>query len=210
MFSTSNKHEIVTLVSNAIYQLSISSKNRLIINISGSTCSGKSTLANFLKSNFADSCIIPLDMFFKNLNDVPKVHGRYIFDDTQSYDKHLYHKTLRHIINNEDRIEMPIYNLESNKRTGYFNLTLDKFTSVFICEGIYSAHFFDKVGVLSNHINIFTKADTNTLLKRRKERDIKLLNITEKLIEDRFNNCILPYIDTISKQQTLSQIVFNN
>ncbi len=156
--------------------------------IAGQTCSGKTTLANRLRDCFCNTysvTIVSQDDYFKNIDDIPFNENGYLMECPDAFHVSEFTHDV-HIMLYKSITTMPRYDISTNTR-----IDKQKFVragQVNIFEGLHTIDLLS----LNNSIKIYLDTDIDVCLKRRIERDTKLLNVSEKQVIDYWNNCIQP------------------
>lgn len=193
-----------------IQQLSYSVKPFLVI-IAGGTCVGKTYLARQLAVKLMEnayfSSIIPLDLYFCDINDpkLPKDSLQQpLFDLPNSYRHELFVTDVASLITGKF-VYLPNYNLASNKLLpGLGQLILAE--SIIIAEGLYTLFFLNKSWAQT--IRVFIDLEEEIMLARRLERDVAQFGVNPKLVKKFFFEKILPYHrQFIIKQKELADII---
>ena len=158
-----------------------------IVYIAGATCSGKTTLVDWLRSRLEGTQVVSMDNYLRDLNDpkLPPRGGRYpVFDNPEAYHMDELAGDLRRLLAGED-VEMPIYGTIENRRLAG-RVTVPGKASYYLVEGPYAFYlsFVKKEIVLARSsrvfdagiegLKIFVTADKQVLHDRRFARDRKL------------------------------------
>jgi uridine kinase len=109
-----------------------SDKPRLVIGISGPSCSGKTWLAKKLKEiRPHSSCLFDLDSYYKDIEYVSALEHRHDNPSSINFDDALVDLTL---LKSGKDVEIPIYNFETHEKCGY---TTCKPAQLIIFEGLF-------------------------------------------------------------------------
>lgn len=165
--------------------------------ISGMTCSGKTTLANHIKDVFSGKytvSILSQDDYFKNLEAIPKSNVGYHMDSTEAfYAEDFVHDSI--IFFSGGSVIAPIYDIVNNKRVVGRGKVIYG-ANVNIVEGLHAIGLLhDKWtmnGGKKHFENVFLEVDPKVCLRRRIERDTQKYNVPEWIIQQAWNECIIP------------------
>ncbi len=183
--------------------------NHDIVNvlIAGSTCSGKTTLANELKEYFLGSftvSIISQDDYFKDLNDIPRTDKGFLTDSIDAFCVEEFKEDVEILFNNK-KVMMPHYLVETNTRIDKSKEV--KLSQINIFDGLHTIEIFNE---LENSIKIYRDTDLNVCLQRRINRDSSKYGIPEPVIRRHFEECIMPmYWEFISPQKASAHFILN-
>ncbi|MBL6649050.1 MAG: uridine kinase [Flavobacteriaceae bacterium] len=179
-----------------------------LIGICGGTASGKSTLANKIKSSFSKIgvvCIVS-DSYYKDHSLLNfKERSKINFDHPNSIDFDLIIKNLKKIKNNK-KIKEPIYSYKTHKRLKKTNIVLPQ--KIVIVEGLH-IYCNDKLLELLD-FKIFLDLDSITRLRRRIERDVKERNRSVEEVKKRYFDMTEPmYEKFILPSKNKSDLIIN-
>ena len=170
--------------------------------IAGATCSGKTTLAKEIEEIYPNVSIMPQDNYFKDLTDIPKYRGRYLMDSINAFEYREYNQD-SHLLLEAGRIDIPKYDVASNKRLTKDLLLLKKEIVVF--EGLHTIKILTDI---PDALKIFLLVDLKECLRRRIARDSQKYGIKPDLIKEYFNECVIPmYQEYIEPQCKMADII---
>ena len=180
-----------------------------LIGICGGTASGKSTLANKIKSSFSKIgvvCIVS-DSYYKDHSLLNfKERSKINFDHPNSIDFDLIIKNLKKIKNNK-KIKEPIYSYKTHKRLKKTKIVLPQ--KIVIVEGLH-IYCNDKLLELLD-FKIFLDLDSITRLRRRIERDVKERNRSVEEVKKRYFDMTEPmYEKFILPSKNKSDLIINS
>ncbi|MFH2203343.1 MAG: cytidine deaminase [Elusimicrobiota bacterium] len=147
---------------------------RSLIYLQAPTAAGKSTLAKRLAKTMGERIkVFPVDSYFKNPNDVPRLaDGSPDFDRPDALYLDRAAADIKALLEGR-RVEMPYRNMEkmtTEFKTGDY-MQLGK-EDVLIVDSIFAAHkTLLKAGVGHTNLNVFLSAPTAARLARRLKRD---------------------------------------
>lgn len=172
--------------------------------ISGITCSGKSTLSRMLKESIKDVSIIEQDSYFKDLKDIPRSKGYYLFDSPNAFNIEEFKKDINSLLTN-GFIFLPNYDKKKNQRVSKDIYTLSSRLNIF--EGLHTIFLLSD---LPNTYKIFIEVSLEEILKRKINRD-KTYGINEKEVISYFYEIVIPlYKLYIEKQRDYADQVIRN
>lgn len=157
--------------------------------IAGTTCSGKTTLANEIRNHFSDRYSVTLvaqDDYFKNLPDIPRVREGYLTDSIEAFHTIEFKHDVQMLLIN-GVATMPRYDIATNTRVSKNKIVRAGRINVF--EGL---HTIQLLGELDNCIKIFVDTDIDICLKRRIARDTSKFGVPEVRIRQYWNDCVKP------------------
>lgn len=170
--------------------------------ISGMTCSGKTTLSNMIKEEFADTSILREDDYMKDLKDIPHKRHYYLMDLPNAYHLNEFVEDAKKLLNG-DMISYPNYDVRNNRRINK-NSVIEK-GRINVFEGL---HTIEALKHLPGTIKIFMDIPPNICLQRRIERDTSLYGMRKDDIEKYFNEIIMSIYKThIENQKDDADIV---
>ena len=149
-----------------------------IIGISGASCSGKTSLAELVKSRLEprEAVIVPIDSYYIDLSHLPfEERARHNFDSPGSIDFDLLLEQLHLLIAGEE-ISMPRYRFETHTRAPNNESIKLRLGSkkgsrpVIIIEGLHTFYKSDIRNLID--MKIFVDVDILIGYSRRKERDV--------------------------------------
>lgn len=182
-------------------------KNHEIVNviIAGTTCSGKTTLANEIRNYFSGTyavTIVSQDDYFKDLKEIPRTRKGYLTDSINAFHTTEFKNDVETLLKNSSVI-MPKYDISSNTRISKNKIV--KSGKINVMEGL---HTISILGYLDNSIRIFLDTDINMCLSRRIARDTFKYGIPEDRIRQYWYDCVEPMCkEYIFPQQKLADIV---
>lgn len=181
-------------------------KGRVNVIITGTTCSGKTTLTEMLWNYFRNkylTAIVEQDNYFKNLSDIPIVKEGYLTDSIEAFYTEEFKYDIA-ILQRYGTVEMPIYDISTNTRISKKRVMIG---DINIFEGLHTIHLLSD---LENSIKIYIDTDINTCLERRIARDTSKYGIPEKRIREYWSDCILPMCERyIFPQKEMADIIIN-
>ena len=157
--------------------------------IAGTTCSGKTTLANEIRNHFSDRYLVTLvaqDDYFKNLPDIPRIREGYLTDSIEAFWTAEFKHDVQKLLTN-GVATMPRYDIATNTRVSKNKIVRAGRINVF--EGL---HTIQLLGELDNCIKIFVDTDIDICLKRRISRDTLKFGVPEVRIRQYWNDCVKP------------------
>lgn len=156
--------------------------------IAGQTCSGKTTLANRLRDCFSNTysvTIVSQDDYFKNIGDIPFNEKGFLMECPDAFHVSEFKQDVYIMLHNSV-VAMPRYDITTNTRIDKQKIVHAGQVNIF--EGLHTVELLS----LNNSIKIYLDTDIDVCLKRRIERDTKLLHVSEQQVIDYWNNCIQP------------------
>lgn len=167
--------------------------------IAGSSCSGKSTLADFLENYYTSSCRITRinqDNYFRNLKDMVHSEDGYpIPDSLYSFYFMEYREDIKRLLK-EGQTLIPEYDIAMNRRISKTKLV--KCEKLQIFEGLHTIRILEDLPV---SIKVFMDTDENVCLERKIKRDIAKYQVSKNRIIERWNQMILPMYQQFGKPQ---------
>lgn len=183
--------EILNVVSTKEFDY----KKRVVIGISGSSCSGKSWLAKKIKESRPNSvCLFDLDNYYKNPDFVSNIEYRHDNPDAVDFNKALEDFVL--LINGHE-VKIPQYDFETHEVNGYKVCTPAPIT---IIEGLF---VFSNPSLLEKmNLKIWVEAYDSLRYERRISRDTKergrdlyeVMNRYAKEVQPGYEKYIMPNI----------------
>ena len=175
--------------------------------IAGTTCSGKTTLANEIRKLFSGRYSVTLvaqDDYFKNLSDIPRVREGYLTDSIEAFFTAEFKHDVEMLLANGVST-MPRYDIATNTRINKNKIVRKGSINVF--EGL---HTIQLLGELDNSIKIFVDTDIDTCLKRRIARDTSKFGVPEERIRQYWSDCVKPMCERfIFPQKANADIIIN-
>ena len=173
----------------------------LVIGIFGGTCSGKSTIADIIEKTFDDVVHISQDWFYK----ASGCNGNYDHPQSIKWDDLV--QCVLDLIGNKETLA-PIYSFVHHKPTGEFRTIKPK--KVVVIDGILLMTC-KKLRDLCN-LKIGVKANLDTMLRRRKERDTgPERGRTEESILAQWNSTVKPmHLEFVEPSFGHADILINN
>jgi len=169
-----------------------------VIGIAGSSCSGKSFIADRLKEilNETVAGVISLDSYYHDLKDLPFAEREQKnFDRPEAVNFDLLKRDLNRLLRGEI-VRIPVYDFSTHTRkpeTEWTEIcTGEKKANrqVLILEGLYA--FRDRELRELIDFRIFVETDYNLCLSRRIERDVRERGRSERSVRETFENNVLP------------------
>lgn len=154
----------------------LNEKDKIIIGIDGKCCSGKTTLANYLKNNL-DCTVFHIDDYFIPLN-LDKSKFEYNFD---------YFSFKNEILDNLNKSEIEFYKF--NCSTQSFEKVKTNVKNIIIIEGSYSLNkYFFECYDIKIYLNICDDIQLSRLKKRNPNLLDKFVNIWIPQENNYYNN----------------------
>ena len=167
--------------------------------IAGSSCSGKTTLANFLEKYYAENyqvAQINQDNYFKNLKDmVRSIEGFYMPDSLFSFHYMEYREDVQKLLD-EGQVLIPEYDVSINHRIPKNHLVVRGQLNIF--EGLHTIRILDD---LPNCIKVFVDTDEAICLERKIQRDMEKYHVSKMRIIAKWEDMVLPMYHRFVKQQ---------
>jgi uridine kinase len=178
--------------------------------VAGGSCSGKSHLSDALKKRFGHTLIIRQDWYYKNI--------QFQEDDRlerfEAFDVPLLIEDIHKIIKGET-LYFPTYSYKLHRRIN-LKRPVNINPRLVIVEGLYAIKigneagregWFDRFPTLK----IFVDVAEETMLNRRRERDITRTHQTKEEIISQMTRWVIPaYRKYIVQQKDHADIIFNN
>lgn len=183
----------------------------ILVVISGGTCSGKTYLANFLAGYLLSkeilSALIPLDAYYKDVDDptLPKNEkGQLLFDVPGSYRQVEYRQDVLSLLNGKS-IRLPCYDICRNRIEPKENELLNP-QQIIIAEGLFAIRIIQNCW--PRLINVYVEAGVDLMLERRITRDVGSFNVSAKKVKEFFDARVLPYHQKfVVPQRDLAEII---
>ncbi len=160
----------------------------LIIGIGGGSASGKSTLAQILKSSFRDEVsILRLDYYYHDKKYFSVPEEKINFDHPDAFEIGLLCEHLQKLRQGKG-VDRPVYSFKTNSRLDEYKEV--KPSRIIIVEGILTLYyqklrdFFD--------LKIYVDTDNDIRLLRRITRDIKERGRTLKSVKEQYLATVKP------------------
>lgn len=182
--------------------------DQIRIGITGSSGSGKSTIAHELAKNYEQKGIvcqvISLDNFYRDSLDKSTTN----WDDPDTFDSQCFEEFLMALRNSPGQpVVYPKFNFDTSRRETGINFTNPN-ASFFIFEGIFAHHPAIK------HLytkTIFVETDLNLCFERRKVRDMSHRGHSEEQVIAAWKHHVLPgYTEHILPHKAEAHIVVSN
>ena len=158
-----------------------------LIAIGGCSCSGKTTLAEYLATELGAQ-ILPIDAYHADLSHIAlEGRARTNFDRPEAIDFERLLANLRRLASGE-AIERPVYDFTTHTRTGRR-------------EPVPTTHFVILDGLLALHwpeiremcgTKVYVDLDESQCLARRLERDVRERGRTPDSVRRQFEDTVLP------------------
>lgn len=170
-------------------QQSSSSKQPLIIGVSGGSGSGKTTIARRLIKELGQQSIalLQMDSYYKQLDLPYEQRKLQNFDHPLSFDTDLLVADLQQLRNFES-IEVPIYDFVKSNRTA--ETRHQEPANVIVLEGIFA--LYDQRLRNLMDIKVFVDTDDDIRLIRRIKRDVEHRGYTLETIFDQYLEHVRP------------------
>ncbi len=178
--------------------------------IAGGSCSGKSHLSDALKKRFGHTLIIRQDWYYKNI--------QFQEDDRlerfTAFDVPLLIEDIHKIIKGET-LSFPTYSYKLHRRINLKRPVTIK-PRLVIVEGLYAIKIGNEAGREGwfsrfPTLKIFVDVSEETMLNRRRERDITRTHQTKEEIISQMTRWVIPaYRRYIVQQRDPADVVFNN
>lgn len=160
-----------------------------IIGIAGPTASGKSALAhNLLKELDAEhACVISADNYYKSLDSIPLINGKWNFDHPDSLDHDLLASHLRSLLCG-DFVDMPIYihaehaRSDQKTRIGGYKIIIVEGMLIFTHEAL--RELMD--------IKIYVENPLDVCLERKITRDVTTRGRNMESVLDNYEQIVRP------------------
>ncbi|MBA1434647.1 uridine kinase [Lactobacillus bombi] len=167
----------------------MSSKQPLIIGVSGGSGSGKTTIARRLIKDLGAQSIalLQMDSYYKQLDLPYEERKRQNFDHPLSFDTDLLVSDLKKLRNFQS-IEVPIYDFVKSNRTG--ETRHQEAADVIVLEGIFV--LYDQRLRDLMDIKVFVDTDDDIRLIRRIKRDVDHRGYTLETIFDQYLEHVRP------------------
>ena len=183
------------------------SHNTVNVVIAGSTCSGKTTLANTIRKYFSDNYVVAIvsqDDYFKNLPDIPRVREGYLTYSIDAFHTTEFKHDVQLLLQN-GVVTMPRYDVATNTRICKNKIVRAGKINVF--EGLHTIHLLKE---LEDCINIFVDTEIATCLERRIARDTSKFGVPETRIRQYWDDCIKPMCERfIFPQKAFADIIIS-
>lgn len=168
------------------------SHSPVLIAIAGGSCAGKSTIAQqIFQLSSSRSQIISLDDFYKDIRN-PNIPydgtGNPSFDHPDSYDRDQFCNAIKQLMIGNN-VNIPVYDLNKNWITGQVHEVNSK--QILIAEGLYAIQFLQHK--FHPNLSVYIEATQNTRIQRRVQRDSQKYHMLPAVIEDIYQNAVLPY-----------------
>lgn len=177
-----------------------------LIGIAGPSCSGKTLLAEMLRSRLAEkgAVVLPLDAYYLDLGHLsPEEIGTYNFDSPESLDATLLIRQVDALARGEE-IARPAYDYASHQRSRIFVQVRPG--GNIIVEGLYALYFPEIADRCA--LRIFMELDDRECLERRKVRDEKERGATREFTLWQYEHHVRPmYEKYIEPTRTRAHLV---
>jgi uridine kinase len=162
-----------------------------ILGIAGGSCSGKTFLSKAIYKYFTpETCLVfPTDSYYKDLSNMTlSVRSKTNFDHPSALDHDLLFDDLSKLIAG-GKAKVPRYNFHTHTRE-----PCDKYSElndrVLIVEGLFALYWEEIRELLT--MNIFIDLEQETMLRRRKKRDMAERGRTAKSVQQQFYQTVNP------------------
>lgn len=184
------------------------SKSVTIFAICGGSCTGKTTLANYI-SSLGLGNILPMDAFYKPIQQIPQyLSGIPAFDSPSAFDLDLLKVSIKRLKMRE-RTKIPVYrysNIESGR-----DLTKEQFINphnLIILDGILS--LCEKVRSLVD-ISLYLERNQLDCFNDRINRDTNERGVDEQSAIEMYNRMTIPLFEKyIVPQKLIADFVLEN
>lgn len=158
--------------------------------IAGATCSGKTSLANYLEKYYSQSYSvvrINQDDYYKDLIEIPRDFNGYAqMDSLYAFSFMEYRNDVKKLLA-DGMVKVPVYDKCRNKRISKSREV--KRGQIQIFEGLHTIRI---LGDLPVAIKVFLDTDSSLCLKRRIQRDTNQFAVSKRAIVNRWHHGILP------------------
>lgn len=183
-------------------------QDKVNVVIAGSTCSGKTTLANEIRKTFMGKeavTIVSQDDYFKDISDIPRGKAGYLMDSIEAFHQGEFKQDVEKLL--QDGVAwMPRYHIATNTRIGKNKLV--RSSRINVIEGLHTITLLRNI---PHAICIFVDTDIEICLNRRILRDTTQYNVPEAIIRRYWNNCMLPmYQRDILPQRRTADLIIEN
>ena len=176
--------------------------------ISGTTCSGKTTLANAIRGYFSDKyavAIVHQDDYFKDLLDIPRGRWGYLADSIDAFWTEEFKHDVNLLLQNGVAI-VPKYDIATNTRIAKSKIVRGGKINIF--EGLHTIHILKG---LDDCVTIYLDTGIETCLERRIERDTLKYGIPEERIREYWDDCIIPMCERfVFPQKAYADIIISS
>ena len=173
--------------------------------IAGGTCSGKTTLADNLKTELSKEfsvTIIKQDDYYKDLQDIPKIRKGYLMDSPNAFHAREFRQDIEQLLTGGASV-VPQYDVAQNKRISK-NAKMSR-SQVNILEGLHTIMLLEG---LPDTLTIFIDTPMEVCLERRICRDTGLYGVAAELVKENFTDCIAPmYHSYVAPQMEKAEII---
>jgi uridine kinase len=157
------------------------------IAIGGCSCSGKTTLADYLARDLGAE-ILPLDAYYAGLSHLTlQQRGRVNFDAPEAIDVDLLLADVRRLASGKD-IDRPVYDFTTHSRTA--GLVRVPSTRFIILDGLFALHWPEIRDLCG--LKVYVDLDESQCLNRRLERDVRERGRTPESVRRQFEDTVLP------------------
>ncbi len=181
---------------------------RLLVIISGPSCSGKTFLTEWLRTQLPENfcAIVPLDAYFKDKDDstLPREGTSRSFDQLASFNGDMFRLDIKQLIAGK-AIHLPCYDLSTNTCLVGKGSEIQP-NGIVIAEGIYASHFLRGIPAYRIYISI----EYDVAVKRRIERDTVRHNVTADAVIRMFNKKVWPLTERVAQQASEADLIIEN
>lgn len=164
-----------------------------VIGVAGASCSGKSSLANYLKERFRDRrpSVISCDSYYRDLSNIsaPERATRN-FDNPDAIQSDLLIFHLKTLVSGKE-VFQPVYDFSTHTRSARSIRIIPG--ELIIVEGIFVLYWAEIRKLLNT--KVFVALSEEKLLFRRMTRDVMERGRTKESILEQYNQSVKPMMD---------------
>lgn len=184
----------------------LQSHDKINIIIAGSTCSGKTTLANEIRNSFQGEeavTIVAQDDYFKDIYNIPRGKVGYLTDSIEAFHGKEFTQDVAKLLQ-DGVVWMPRYDIKSNTRISKNKIV--RASKINVIEGL---HTITLLGQIPHSVTIFVDTRIEVCLNRRIARDTVQYKIPEAVIREHWKKCIIPMYqrDILPQKETANWIL---
>ena len=163
-----------------------------MIGIAGPSCSGKTSLAQYLTALLPGrTTILSLDSYYRDLSHLPlAARHRFNFDAPQALDHGLLTRNLEDLAQGR-AAEKPVYQFPEHMRAPRGERV--ESGEYVIVEGLF-ALYWEKIRALF-HTKVFVDASAQVCLARRQDRDVRERGRTPESVLTQYTETVRPMCD---------------